>query len=87
MARRKDQQRNLQQRESYERSRTTTRLKESQCLVSRVCESRELVEEPLGQLGVHRDALIQDVKVVKVACVERGRDLGLKGSLDLLGEQ
>ena len=52
-----------------------------------MCESRELVEELLGQLGVHRDALIRGVKVVKVACVERGRDLGLEGSLDLLGEQ
>ena len=58
-------------------------------LVSRIREGRELVEEPLGQLGVHRerDALVRVVKLVKVACVERVCDLGLEGGLDLLGKQ
>ena len=65
----------------------TSRLKESNSCVSRIREGRELVEEPLGQLGVHRYALVRVVKLVKVARVERVCDLGLKGGLDLLGKQ
>ena len=55
--------------------------------MSRIREGRELVEEPLGQFGVHRDVLVRVVTQVKVACVERVCDLGLEGGLDLLGKQ
>ena len=50
-----------------------------------IARTHRAAEAP--DLACDRDGLLRGVKVVKVACVERGRDLGLEGSLDLLGEQ